>query len=105
MLRKISLVSPPAPLFVLLVLFASAGKVEGHRLDAQAFLLPGNKLQVEAWFSSGEPARGATINVFGADGRTIADGKLNERGIFICSLTRREALRIVILAGSEHRKE
>jgi hypothetical protein len=83
----------------------SVGRAQAHRLDAQAFLLPGNKLQVEAWFSSGEPARGANVEVHGAGDRLIAAGKMDEKGIFACTFEHHEALRIVIAAGAEHRKE
>jgi hypothetical protein len=81
------------------------GPAQAHRLDVQGFLLPGNKLQVEGWFSSGEPARGARVEIYGTDGGVVAEGKLDGSGVFTCSLGRPEALRIVVSAGADHRKE
>jgi nickel transport protein len=95
---------PPALLLSVAALLGMTGPAWAHRLDAQAFL-KGNELQVEAWFSSGEPARGARIEIYGADGRVVADGRLDDNGIFTCSLERAEALRIVVVAGADHRKE
>jgi cobalt/nickel transport system permease protein len=89
----------------LLVLLLMPSSAQAHRLDAQAFLLPGNKLQVEAWFSSGEAAQAAKVEIYSADGRFIAHGTTNEKGIFTCTIEKLESLRIVVSAGAEHRKE
>src|SRR6516162_1320480 len=90
-------------LVALLGLLACAGSAEAHRLDAQAFLR-GGQLQVEAWFSSGEPAGGARVQVYKGD-QVIAEGEMDQKGIFICPLKKGGALRIVVSAGLEHRKE
>jgi hypothetical protein len=86
-------------------LLATASTAQAHRLDAQAFLLPGNKLQVEGWFSSGEPARGAWVRIHGAEDHLLCEGKLDDQGIFVCTLKQPESLHIVVTAGDEHRKE
>jgi hypothetical protein len=92
-------------LIAVIALFATASVAQAHRLDAQAFLLPGNKLQVEGWFSSGEPARGAVVRIHGTEEHLICEGKLDDQGIFVCTLKQREPLYIVVIAGAEHRKE
>jgi hypothetical protein len=101
--RNAFLTSPALPVSMFFLL-SLAGGAQAHRLDAQAFLT-GNKLQVEAWFSSGEPARGAKVEIRGAGDRLLGEGKMNEKGVFVYTLEKPEALRIVVTAGLEHRKE
>src|SRR5262249_46378058 len=105
MRRRNSLMHSPALFLAGTFLLLVAGEAQAHRLNAQAFLLPGNKLQVDAWFSTGEPARGAKVEIHGSGDRLIAEGKTNDKGIFDCSLEQLEELRIVVTAGAEHRKE
>jgi hypothetical protein len=95
----------PALLLAAPFLLFVAGEAQAHRLNAQAFLHPGNKLQVDAWFSTGESARGAKVEIHGNGDRLIAEGKTNDNGSFVCSLEKLEALRIVVTAGAEHRTE
>src|SRR5262245_23532966 len=95
----------PAFWLVLFAALLAAGDAKAHRLDAQAFLLPGHRLQVEGWYSSGEPAKGATVEIYRPNGQLMADGKLNEDGIFTCLLKEQEALRIIVSAKGGHRKE
>jgi hypothetical protein len=89
----------------LIVCLALAGEAHAHALDAQAFLLPGGKVQVEAWFSSGDPARAALVQVVRADGQTSAEGQTDDQGIAVLPLAETGTVRIVVSAGSGHRKE
>jgi nickel transport protein len=76
-----------------------------HRLDAQAFVLPDRRVQIESWFSSGEPARGAKVQVLRADGSPLVEGRLDEKGIFIFKPLTSEKLTVIVSAGMGHRKE
>jgi nickel transport protein len=98
------LISPA--LLVWGILFFPTGIARAHRLDAQAFLLPGQKkVQIESWFDDGHIPRGAKVQVFRGNGQVLAEGDLNQEGIFIFSFTDPETLKVVISAGSGHRKE
>lgn len=70
------------PLLALMALAASAGRANAHRLDAQCFVRPGWQVQVESWYETGEPPRGARVEVFRADGQLLTAGKLDMNGVF-----------------------
>jgi hypothetical protein len=94
---------------VLLCAFSSAlgtaGQAQAHRLDAEAYLLPNQKIQIESWFSTGQAASGAKVEVFQANGQLLAQGRMDEQGIFVFSYEVSQTLKVVISAGPEHRKE
>src|SRR5437870_13827664 len=101
---QLTLLTRPA-LLALLVALGTAGDVQAHRLDVQAFVRPGRQVQIESWFSSGEPARGARVQVFRADEQLLAEGTMDKDGVYVFSFTNAESLRVVISAGTGHRKE
>src|SRR5438105_7612564 len=105
MLGRINSLNPPVFLGAVLMSFLAAGEVQAHRLDAQVFMLPDLKIQVESWFSNGEAAKGARVQVFGAGEQLLHDGQLNEQGILLLPFTDVDRLKIVISAGAGHRKE
>jgi hypothetical protein len=78
---------------------------DAHRLNAQAFLLPGKQIRVESWFSGGEVPRGATVRVYGPANDLLTEGKLDEQGIWVFSFDQAAPTRIVISAGKGHQKE
>jgi nickel transport protein len=92
-------------LLTVLLLLAGASPVCAHRLDAQCFVRPGWKVQVESWFETGDSPRGAHVQVFGADGQLLTEGKLDSQGIFVFPFPAAESLRVVVLAGGGHRAE
>ena len=94
-----------ARILTLIITAALTAPAQAHRLDAQAFLLPGKRVRVESWFSGGEAARGGTVRVFGRANELITEGKLDERGIWIFSYTDQLPARIVVSAGAGHLKE
>jgi hypothetical protein len=102
---RISPLSPCAFLGAVLMAFVAEGKVQAHRLDAQVFMLPGGRIQVESWFSNGDAAKGARVQVFGPREQLLHEGQLNEQGIFLLPSTDADRLKIVISAGAGHRKE
>jgi hypothetical protein len=89
---------------ILLLLFP-AGEARAHRLNAQVFLLPEHKVQVESWFDNDTKPRGAKVEVFKANGPLLARGQLDEQGIFVFTLAELEPFRVVVSAGEGHRKE
>jgi hypothetical protein len=89
----------------LLVSLFAAGEAFAHRLDAQVFLRPNRQIQVESWFSSGDAAKGAKVQVFGAQDQLIVEGQLNDQGIFVFSYGDTDPCKVVISAGAGHRKE
>jgi nickel transport protein len=99
--------TPPALTLVAatLILFFAGTPAQAHRLDAQAFVLSDQRVQIESWFSSGDPARGAKVRVLRADRSLLVEGQLDEKGIFIFTPPSPDRLTVVISAGIGHRKE
>lgn len=94
-----------ARILTLIIIAALTAPAQAHRLDAQAFLLPGKRVRVESWFSSGDPAHGATARVFGRGNQLITEGKLDQQGVWVFSYTDQLPVRIVVDAGAGHLKE
>jgi nickel transport protein len=95
----------PAGLFVLLTALFSASRAQAHRLDAQAFLLPQRKIQVESWFSDGTIPKDARVQVYRTNGELLTEGHLDKQGVFVFAFEQAEPLKVVVLAGAGHRKE
>jgi hypothetical protein len=94
-----------AQILALLAIALFVAQADAHGLDAQAFLLPGKQIRVESWFSGGDVPRGATVRVYGAANDLIAEGKLDEQGMWVFSFDQDAPTRIVISAGKGHQKE
>src|SRR5438445_13021724 len=94
----------PALLPALLATFLAAPNAHAHRLDAQIFVLPDQRIQVESWFSSGDAAKGAKVQVFGAQEQLLTEGQLNEQGVFVFSYGDVAPQTVVISAGAGHRR-
>jgi nickel transport protein len=105
MFGRCGAVSPLALACTLLVGLTVVGRAQAHRLDAQALVRPNRQVQIESWFSSGEAARRAKVEVVQADGTVLAQGKMDDQGVFVFSYHQPEALTVVISAGEGHRKE
>jgi nickel transport protein len=103
--RRYPSVNSPALPAALLLAILLPGSARAHRLNAQAFVLPNQRVQIESWFSSGEPARGARVEVFRPGRQIVASGQMNDQGIFVFDYTMAEALSVVISAGAGHRIE
>ncbi len=43
--------------------------------------LPGDAIVVEAWFDGDEPAEDAKVEIFTAEGKIVAEGKTDEKGV------------------------
>jgi hypothetical protein len=81
------------------------GSASAHRLEAEAIIRPHRVIQVESWFETGETPRSAKVVVYRADGRTLSEGRLDDKGIFVFSYPAIEPLRFVVDAGAGHRVE
>ena len=92
-------------LYTVLAALLAASRAHAHRLDAQVFSRPNREIQVESWFSNGDAAKGARVQVFGPQDQLITEGQLNDQGIFIFSYGDTQPCRVVISAGAGHRKE
>jgi nickel transport protein len=89
----------------IVALHLAAGDAQAHRLNVQAILLPDERIQVESWFSSGEPAKGASVCVRSQGGQVLCQGRMNDEGIFVFPFVGTEDLTVVVSAGEGHRKE
>jgi len=90
----------------LLTTLTVARPARAHRLVAEYRVLPDQKVQIESWFdTTGDPPKGATVEVFRADKQLLTSGQLNEGGVFVFSFTRAEPLKVVVYAGAGHRAE
>jgi cobalt/nickel transport system permease protein len=99
-------VRPPALLLALLTTIVLAGPARAHRLEGEYQVLADGKVKIESWFDiTGDSPRGATVKVFGPDGRLRCEGQLDEQGVFVFDRLRPEELRVVISAGAGHLKE
>src|SRR5437899_955305 len=87
-----------------LVMALAASAARAHRLDAQLFVLPNRRIQVESWFSDGDAASGANVQVFGPQEQLLTEGQLNEQGVFVFSYGAVTPHTVVISAGAGHRK-
>jgi hypothetical protein len=92
-------------LVTIILAFANSKKGYAHGLDAQAFVLPGGIVQVEAWYSNGKPAAGAAVKVMKEEKDVVAAGEMNDNGIFQFNPKVAAPLRIVVNAGGGHQKE
>jgi hypothetical protein len=101
---RISPLRLPVLLPALLAAFVSARAAQAHRLDAQLFVLPNRTIQVESWFTGGEAAKGAKVQVFGPQEQLLTEGQLDGQGIFLFSYGEIPPHTVVISAGAGHRR-
>jgi hypothetical protein len=80
---------------------------QAHRLDGEYRVLPGNKVQIEAWFENDDVPHGAKVRIYRGDGSLLFPnpGELNDKGIYVFSYDKAEPLKVVVSAGQGHRKE
>jgi hypothetical protein len=91
---------------LLLCAVLAASRAEAHRLEADYRVLPGRKVQVESWFDiTGDPARGARVQVLRPGGQALAEGLTDDNGIFVFSFHDPETLQVSVYAGMGHRAE
>ena len=101
---RITPLSTAVLLSALAATFSAAQEARAHRLDGQLFLLPNRKIQVESWFSNGDAAKGAKVQVYGAQNELVGEGELNDQGVFVFPLGDIDPRAVIISAGAGHRK-
>jgi hypothetical protein len=69
-------------LAVLLILFSTAVICEAHDLSITCDLVPPDQATVHVYWAAIEPANGADVRVFDAEGNEIARGTTDEEGAF-----------------------
>jgi hypothetical protein len=90
---------------VVLAFFCAAPLARAHRLEADYRVLPDQRVQVESWFDQGGVPRAAHVQVMGPDGELVAEGALNDNGVFVFRYPRAQPLKVIVEAGAGHRKE
>jgi hypothetical protein len=105
MLGRAAPVTLPVLICACSAALGTAGRAQAHRLNAEAILLPNQKIQIESWFSTGQAAKGAKVEVFEPSGQLLTKGLLDEQGIFVFSYGVAQTFKVVISASPEHRKE
>jgi hypothetical protein len=95
----LSAVKATTPVLVVLLLLATPSFAFAHKLYAAGRPLPDQRYQVESYFPAGYPPRDARAQVFRGDGTVLAEGDLNEKGVFVFHYDRPEDLKVVIRAA------
>ncbi len=63
----------------------------------------GDMVYTESYFASGDRCKNCTVNVIALDsGKTVANGRTDNEGVFDFKYTGKESLRITVDAGSGH---
>lgn len=89
----------------LLAALAMPTTVQAHRLDASFRVLPNRIVEIESWFHlDGDPAHGAKVQVLRQDGSMLAQGKVDEKGVFCFEFKDAEPLKVFVNAGAGHRR-
>ena len=76
-------------------------EVQAHKLSVYAFA-EGDRIVGEAYFRSGARPKGASVKVFGPDGKLLAETTTNAKGEFSFALPARVDLKITVDAGEGH---
>ena len=97
----------PALLLSLLASLSLCSPAKAHRLEADYRVLPGQRIAIESWFDlTGESPAEATVCVYRQAGDSLlAQGKADDKGLFVFTFSQVEPLRIVVSAPGGHRKE
>jgi hypothetical protein len=86
-------------------LLVMADQAAAHGFIAKYRVQPNQQVRVEGWFDSGDPASGAKVKVLRADKSVLAQGRMNDEGVFLFSFKEQEPLVIVVDAGQGHGEE
>jgi hypothetical protein len=90
----------------LLALLVATAAARAHRLEADYRVLPDGRIQLESWFDlTGEAPKGASVQIYGPGNQLLEKGQLDDKGIFVVSLSGPGPFRAVVDAGNGHRKE
>ena len=93
-----------APMFLTLLLVASASPAEAHRLKAFA-TVEGSTIMGSAYFPGMGVARGVDVQVLAPDGSLLAETATDDQGRFTVKVRQRVDHRIIVDSGDGHRAE
>jgi hypothetical protein len=88
--------------FGLPALLLLASPASAHDMRAGHQVLSGQRVRVEAWFDTDEPASGASVQVLRSDKSVMTEGRLDVRGIWVFSFARAEEFHVVVRDGTGH---
>jgi hypothetical protein len=97
-------VLPPARLLSLVLLLLAAAPALAHNMLAGHRVLSGQRVRVEAWYDTDEPASGVHVRVRRADNSLVTEGRMDARGVWIFPFDKAEEL-TVIVGDAGHRAE
>jgi hypothetical protein len=83
-----------------LVVLVSPQGAFAHRLIGAYRVLSGQRVHVQSFFPGGYPPRDATVKVTRPDKSVLAEGELDEKGVFVFSFEKAEDLTVMIRAAA-----
>jgi nickel transport protein len=86
------------------LLWLSAAPAAAHKVMVFAWV-EGDTVHTESKFSGGRFAKQARIEVYDSSGKLLLDGRTDDEGRFAFKVPKKDALRIVLVAGTGHRNE
>jgi len=95
---------PVATIVALILILAGANGACAHGIGAEATMTDG-KVQIQAYFDDDTPARDAKVHVTDDDGKTIAEGKTDEKGHWTFEAPPAGKYHLVVDAGAGHRRK
>jgi cobalt/nickel transport system permease protein len=98
--RETSVVKSSVFLLAVLGALASPGLVHAHKLSASWRVLPDQRVQVQSYFPTGVPPRDAAVKVTRPDGSVLAEGNLDDKGLFVFRYAQVEDLTVEVLAAA-----
>jgi hypothetical protein len=75
-----------------------------HALGAEC-KVRGDQLEIEAYFDDDTPAERARVRILDNDGREVATGRTDDKGVFRLATPAAGRYRVVVDAGSGHRAQ
>jgi cobalt/nickel transport system permease protein len=93
-----------ALLLAAFTLLLASNDARAHNPRADFLPLPDRQVQIDGWFAPGAaPMRGAKVQVFRPDRHLLAEGQMDDNGIFVFRYEEVEPLEVIVNAGAGHR--
>lgn len=90
---------------IVVALLIAATPAFAHKLIVEHQIRLGQRVRIESWFETGDSAVGASVKVQGRAGVVIAEGVLDEKGVFFFPFKEAQDLRVIVNDGMGHRVE
>lgn len=94
-----------ALLLLIALVLVPASPARAHRLLADAMPCPFGLVQVESYFETKNFPHGARVRALDPQGKLVAEGVVDDKGIFVFAYAGTGPLHIVVEAGEGHRAE